>query len=322
MQKTSNTPENKIKFASSYYGQQVFKYAGNIEPTKVFELSILGKFGQIHNGFLELTSLDNMTDEDANNFRIIQGYLNAGIPTSIEFRFNQGFFECNIIFDNYNYQKFSTVNSRGLDYLRSKGYLVPWNDLSINDLIEYKWAKHKLLTKDEQLKSFEKLSEAAKVVLLSTKKIDNAIIGTFKLRDKTLNVTKEDIQKIKAPIEPINFINLMNSLHNESKRYVLVGKNKINFDKIHWFKMYSKDDDRIVGIAGNFAFATYPYTVDGLKIGAKETVKDYLIRTKTKEYKSKCFNPLLENKSQEYLNSFIFRPLSNSFVTKTDLVSI
>jgi hypothetical protein len=35
------------------------------------------------------------------------------------------------------------IGSKECDYLRSKGYALPWMDLSVEDLVEYGWIKLK-----------------------------------------------------------------------------------------------------------------------------------------------------------------------------------
>lgn len=73
--------------------------------------------------------------------------------------------------------------------------------------------------------------------------------------------------------------------------YIQVGKNKIKFDQIEWFKMYHLSDDRIVGKKGQFHFATYPYRL-------KED--------------QQIFDPYHPYMDQEYLDSYKFTPLSDS----------
>lgn len=44
---------------------------------------------------------------------------------------------------NYNKEYRTTFSEHimGIDYLRSKGYALPYKDLSVQDLIECKWIK-------------------------------------------------------------------------------------------------------------------------------------------------------------------------------------
>ena len=72
--------------------------------------------------------------------------------------------------------------------------------------------------------------------------------------------------------------------------HIKVGRNKVNFDQIEWFKMYSMYDNRIVGKKGNMIFATYP--------------KDLGERDFTK-----IFDPKLAV-DQIYIDNFSFRPTS------------
>lgn len=75
------------------------------------------------------------------------------------------------------------------------------------------------------------------------------------------------------------------------KLYIKVGRNKVNFDQIEWFKMYSLSDNRIVGKKGNMFFATYP--------------KDFGERDFTK-----IFDPKLAVDDQIYIDNFSFSPMS------------
>ena len=59
-----NTLENKSRFVALYYGQNVFKYKGKYSTDEIFPLTLAGKFGALHNGYLELTSLKDITNED------------------------------------------------------------------------------------------------------------------------------------------------------------------------------------------------------------------------------------------------------------------
>lgn len=76
------------------------------------------------------------------------------------------------------------------------------------------------------------------------------------------------------------------------KLHIKVGRNKVNFDQIEWFKMFHISDNRIVGKKGNMFFVTsYP--------------KDFGERDFTK-----IFDPKLAT-DQSYIDSFSFRSTSN-----------
>lgn len=107
-----NTLENKAKFFAQYWGQEVlttFFGSGFYIDRDLYPISS-GSF------FLVLKPLSSITDEDAGE----SGYDNAKSMLS----------------DNY------LVNSPYVfDYLRSRGYALPWMGLSVEQLIEYGWVK-------------------------------------------------------------------------------------------------------------------------------------------------------------------------------------
>lgn len=109
--------ENKAKFFALYWGQKVYR---NPE-VRGFESTVGGSISDERvpkTGYLELKPLSDISDEDAEEC----GYDNAKYMLS----------------DNY------LINSpRVFDYLRSKGYLLPWMGLSCEELIEAGWAKYK-----------------------------------------------------------------------------------------------------------------------------------------------------------------------------------
>ncbi|OPC51495.1 hypothetical protein BAY06_03975 [Elizabethkingia anophelis] len=130
-----NNLENKAKFFAQYWGQQALKsdryglelvlYYFNPGQSNVDGMEGL-------NYHLELKSLEDITDEDAL-------HIATSMYTAIS-----------------NFQTISNgkcmvschKNQIGLgllqsDYLRSKGYALPWMRLSVDDLIKYGWVKLK-----------------------------------------------------------------------------------------------------------------------------------------------------------------------------------
>lgn len=105
-----NRLEKKLRFFALYFGQEVHR--GN-RSKHLDHLSIMRnqKFGH-----LELKPLSDISDEDS-------AYIAKLIPT----KHND---------DTYDLEPFQHT----ADYLRSKGYLLPFMDLSIEQILEYKWA--------------------------------------------------------------------------------------------------------------------------------------------------------------------------------------
>ena len=124
--KTKNTPENKAIFYSLYNFQYVLKSPNEdvFDSENKFQkdITLLSFDGRhlntplkrfpytettpIEKTILELKSLSEITDEDRDDMS-------------------------SVLIHNY------------VDYFRLKGYAVPWLDLTIEDLIDYKWIQIK-----------------------------------------------------------------------------------------------------------------------------------------------------------------------------------
>ena len=126
--KTENNLENKTKFFAQYWGQHLIIMGSflrridhvtlcNIENDDILQLKPLSKISDEY--IFELTSHLDFDNSEINEFKDL------------------------IIRNNnewYNYfdkQEIIFV----YDYLRSKGYALPYMDLSVEDLIEYGWIK-------------------------------------------------------------------------------------------------------------------------------------------------------------------------------------
>lgn len=139
-----NTLENKAKFFSQYWGQ-TFIYTGSGRPMRnlpkrfVLNYETADKLQLLlfsNNRSVELKSLSDITDEDAIESSKI---YDAGQKLDNELHCLRG---KRIIKGNAQYNSYLT------DYLRSKGYALPWLGLSVEKQIEYGWVKIKN-TKDE-----------------------------------------------------------------------------------------------------------------------------------------------------------------------------
>ncbi len=107
-----NTLENKAKFFAQYWGQNVldFNDSGAISTVRY---EVQGDIDEYM--YLELTNIDNITDEHAN----ILGFENAA-----DFFINGSM---HAMFDD----------------LRLLGYAVDWSDLSVTEINEFGWIKLK-----------------------------------------------------------------------------------------------------------------------------------------------------------------------------------
>jgi len=143
--KTQNTLENKARFFAHYWGNKVFRYFDNLNIDKTLILNH-ENFGKLHNGYLILTPLSIITDEEANKLvKILHLKRYVDINTVEFFDSAEGLF-WTIFYSDFKFIKnsqTSIVPSFAVDQLRSKSYALPWLDLSIDDLIEYGWIKLK-----------------------------------------------------------------------------------------------------------------------------------------------------------------------------------
>lgn len=110
MSKTENNLENKKRFFALYWGQNVYKCA-NGYPVALNPCSIN------NSDYLLLKPLSKISDEDLK----VLGFGNIHAFKVL-----------------YNKEKLILSE---VDFLRSKGYAVPYMDLSVKDLIEYGWIK-------------------------------------------------------------------------------------------------------------------------------------------------------------------------------------
>lgn len=118
-----NTLENKAKFFALYWGQNIYNEQGhwNGEPVNANSMAILN----VQMPFLLLTPLSSITDEDAN-------HLDLNNYSSLN--------EDGVCLP---FTEFRLFNTDEVDYLRSKGYALPYMGLSVEKLIEYGWIKLK-----------------------------------------------------------------------------------------------------------------------------------------------------------------------------------
>ena len=130
--KTQNTLENKARFFAQYFGQHVLYFSSDF-LRKIDNLTL----DSIENDdFLELKPLSQISDDDYNKLHNVTGYIiedrvvNVGNNSvTIYHKWNDkdmkngfGHSASTIYYDS--------LNQLGCDYLRSKGYALPYMDLS------------------------------------------------------------------------------------------------------------------------------------------------------------------------------------------------
>jgi hypothetical protein len=123
-----NTQQNKEKFIAQYWGQKVL----NRKRDGVYTLvtAKLSVYEILESDHLLLRDLSSITDEELLDIYYIE---RVEISTSDEQK---------IIIAKY-WIMHSLFSYAITDYLRSKGFLVPFMDLSVEEIIEYGWAKIK-----------------------------------------------------------------------------------------------------------------------------------------------------------------------------------
>lgn len=114
-----NNLENKTLFFAQYYGQKV-------EYWKEEDFTYTVDCITTPQACLNLTPISQITDEDA-------AYIHFG-ATAEQF----------LIYYNQNTEKIiQFISAKDYDYLRSKGYALPFLGLSVEELISYGWLRLK-----------------------------------------------------------------------------------------------------------------------------------------------------------------------------------
>lgn len=135
--------ENKAKFFAQYWGQDILCSDMYGDGGTIYSATM--KDSSIKNEWLELKPLSDIRDEDAIEVCNIV-HNKAYVFTNVEIHHGKlfvrrllGFKFGNLTDNNYK----PDITSRVVDFLRSRGYLVPWMGLSCEELIEAGWAKYK-----------------------------------------------------------------------------------------------------------------------------------------------------------------------------------
>jgi len=133
--------EDKAKFFAQYWGQQVFqsKSFEDDSPCHFYKLS-----GTDENDYLLLTPLSDITDEDAKRIATILQLSNNNTSMKDALPFTKQLIKHWLEYDDsFDENVYHLDYLEGCDYLRSKGYALPYLNYSIEDLIEKGWIKLK-----------------------------------------------------------------------------------------------------------------------------------------------------------------------------------
>ncbi|MDV3774041.1 hypothetical protein CMU14_13240 [Elizabethkingia anophelis] len=128
-----NTLKNKAAFMAQYWGQKVFKYnreGSPISPEEVGNVLFIPKSKAIDYSYLELKPLSAITDDD--------------VIELLRFKEGRDFerYDENVI-KWARKQIDNLISIETIDFIRSKGYALPWMGLSVEKLVEYGWIKLK-----------------------------------------------------------------------------------------------------------------------------------------------------------------------------------
>lgn len=126
-----NTLENKAKFFAQYYNQEVL---ANTQGTPKPIVKLTKSWNWKHSGFyLELKPLSSISNEDLSNIdfgnigdKKVTFYPNSPDRQWVSSCGNMGY----LMLDHF-------------DYLRSKGYALPYNGITVDEQLEYGWIKLK-----------------------------------------------------------------------------------------------------------------------------------------------------------------------------------
>lgn len=133
--------ENKARFFALYYGQKVLKSTVTDNANIDYFENLLHERGFQYN-YLELTPLSSITDEDCIDVYQIARKYKRWMYSKDTAQIAKG---SEIVQDIINSGTHWTPKqlSETIDYLRSKGYALPFMGLSVETMIEYGWIKLK-----------------------------------------------------------------------------------------------------------------------------------------------------------------------------------
>jgi hypothetical protein len=135
-----NTPEEKEKFFVQYYGQSVYRHrTWTKEKNWIVNSNVLDRYS-LTSGYLELTPLSLITDEDKIEVAKIlnrNGLIDICSNDSILMLHKKNAISF-VNQENKLYRSFEDISFVN-DYLRSKGYALPYNGISVEEQIEFGW---------------------------------------------------------------------------------------------------------------------------------------------------------------------------------------
>jgi len=158
--KTENNLQNKAAFFAQYWGQFVYSahrleqvnenYIQPMFETSILELKDVSQIGD--EDLFEVSKI--VTFHEGDGLIIDRTRLKGQIEMFDKYNDDPHYrdtlylftndFDVHLIDENGNVFQYDMLRLLEVsDYLRSKGYVLPWRDLSVQDLIDYGWIKIK-----------------------------------------------------------------------------------------------------------------------------------------------------------------------------------
>ena len=143
-----NTLENKEKFFALYWGQDILKIPLIVGSPQRFLTSVVISHSEwidrVNVGHLELKPLSQITDEDAIE---VADILKVKSDEQIKIILGEKHNRIDAVKRIINSENGTGVSTKrfieAIDFLRSKGYALPWMGISVEEQIEFGWVKLK-----------------------------------------------------------------------------------------------------------------------------------------------------------------------------------
>lgn len=129
--------KNKRRFFALYMDQEVLNINGN----DIVDGRCFYSANRVEEGFLELKSLSDISDEDLIYIATLLSKTPFEEKHRAEVQSNKQDFISVVMgeqgFDTgWSFSDYQHI----IDYLRSQSYLLPYGDLTVEQILEYKWA--------------------------------------------------------------------------------------------------------------------------------------------------------------------------------------
>ncbi|TCV17169.1 hypothetical protein EDC17_101188 [Sphingobacterium alimentarium] len=139
-----NTLENKAKFLALYWGQRLMRE----EMDSKLYFCKPGKDSDFELNYIELKPLSSISDEDAEYcIGKTECSMRKNDPNSGDYGMSPSSIFVNSMIGDSSYH----IGRREADYLRSKGYALPWMGVTVEEQVNRGWIKLKGETKQSEI---------------------------------------------------------------------------------------------------------------------------------------------------------------------------